>query len=631
MKIIKIFLASSDELLEDRIAFGDFVRRLDSLYKKRGISIELFKWEDFEAYYTKRRKQDEYNDKIKESDFFLALFHTKAGKFTIEEFNVAKDEYDRNSSPLVYVYCKDLSTEDIESAELAEFKKTLSEKMEHYWGHYNNQDSLQLQFALQLRQVESYGIIEGVNVDNGIVKMDGMPISKMDNLKFAASNEEYIRLHNEILVLNEKIERARLRIEKYPEDIDFQTELQQYLYDREIKNKEFDKLQKELFNMALMISQLQREIIEDNTKRAIAAFEEGDYKKARIILGEAEMEGHKCLEELRRSKKLTELNRKNVLMSIPKIHLKCITYMEDSSIDIKERVSKVLDSYEQIDEMANEVNYDFKKQAQLFFCYAEFLRKYGYYSQAIGIYHRIEDLYEGKLDTRHILYAYINNNMGIAYSEMHNFTEATSCLLYALEICIDKFGEEHPKTITTLNNIGGVYLNKKEYKTALKYLLRAAQLGEKVLGNRSSSTAKYYNNIGHAYTNMLDYSLGSEYFLKAIDILKGIIGEDHPEIALIYNNLGMNLLYQHDSARAIAYHKKAIEIIQNTLGKSHYSLVTFYKNLGMDYGYDDNYELECEQYYKALEILERNPIYSKNEINSINTLLEKAKSYLTHG
>ena len=30
------------------------------------------------------------------------------------------------------------------------------------------------------------------------------------------------------------------------------------------------------------------------------------------------------------------------------------------------------------------------------------------------------------------------------------------------------------------------------------------------------------------------------------------------------------------------------------------------------------------------EILERNPIYSKNEINSINTLLEKAKSYLTH-
>lgn len=81
---------------------------------------------------------------------------------------------------------------------------------------------------------------------------------------------------------------------------------------------------------------------------------------------------------------------------------------------------------------------------------------------------------------------------------------------------------------------------------------------------------------------------------------------------------------------SVAYHKKAIEMTQNTLGNSHYSLVTFYKNLGMDYGYDDNYELECEQYYKALEILERNPIYSKNEINSINTLLEKAKSYLTH-
>ena len=74
MKTIKIFLASSEELTEDRNAFGNLVRRLDKIYEKRGIRIELFEWEDYDAAYNDCRKQDEYNDQIKASDMFLALF-----------------------------------------------------------------------------------------------------------------------------------------------------------------------------------------------------------------------------------------------------------------------------------------------------------------------------------------------------------------------------------------------------------------------------------------------------------------------------------------------------------------------------------------------------------------------------
>lgn len=38
MKTIKIFLASSEELIDDRNAFGNLVHRLDKIYEKRGIS-----------------------------------------------------------------------------------------------------------------------------------------------------------------------------------------------------------------------------------------------------------------------------------------------------------------------------------------------------------------------------------------------------------------------------------------------------------------------------------------------------------------------------------------------------------------------------------------------------------------
>lgn len=84
-RVIKIFLASSEELEADRYRFGNLIRKLDNIYEKRGIRIELFEWEDYDAAYNGMRKQDEYNERVRASDMFLALFHKKAGKFTIEE------------------------------------------------------------------------------------------------------------------------------------------------------------------------------------------------------------------------------------------------------------------------------------------------------------------------------------------------------------------------------------------------------------------------------------------------------------------------------------------------------------------------------------------------------------------
>ena len=114
MKTIKIFLASSEELEDDRNAFGNLVRKLNKSYEKRGIRLELFEWEDYDAAYNDRRKQDEYNDNVRASDMFLAVFHRVAGKFTIEEFDVATEEFRKKGLPKSYVYCKDLQPNDVD-------------------------------------------------------------------------------------------------------------------------------------------------------------------------------------------------------------------------------------------------------------------------------------------------------------------------------------------------------------------------------------------------------------------------------------------------------------------------------------------------------------------------------------
>ena len=174
-------MASSDEMENDRNAFGNLVRRLNGICEKQGIHIELFEWEDYDAAYNGCRKQDEYNEKVRSCDMFLALFHIKAGKWTLEEFDVASEEYRRTGQkPKVYVYCRELSSGEFESEELKKFKTRLFYEMGHYWSVYSNKDSMQLHFVMQLMLLESGGMGK-LKVDNGRVMFMDSPIASMDN------------------------------------------------------------------------------------------------------------------------------------------------------------------------------------------------------------------------------------------------------------------------------------------------------------------------------------------------------------------------------------------------------------------------------------------------------------------
>ena len=212
-KTIKIFLASSEELDYDRMAFGNLIRKLDKIYEKRGVRIELFGWEDYDAAFNGVRKQDEYNDYVRNSDMFLALFHKKAGKYTIEEFDIATEEFKKHASPKVYTYCKDLQPGEEESPELTEFKKRLFEELGHYWCRYDNNDSMQLHFVMQLQLVEN-SQSDALKVENGEVTLDGHHIASMDKLKFAAANEDYARMQADLDELHDEIEEKQLKLEK---------------------------------------------------------------------------------------------------------------------------------------------------------------------------------------------------------------------------------------------------------------------------------------------------------------------------------------------------------------------------------------------------------------------------------
>jgi len=159
MKTIKIFLASSSELLEDRRAFEIFLNRRNKTLVQEGAFLELVVWEDFQDSLSKTRLQDEYNKVLKQCDLFVMLFYTKVGKYTEEEFNTAYQEFMTNGKPLIFTYFKDALGDIKPEESLAAFKNRLGQ-LGHFFTSYKNIEGLQLHFMEQLEKLESKGFMD---------------------------------------------------------------------------------------------------------------------------------------------------------------------------------------------------------------------------------------------------------------------------------------------------------------------------------------------------------------------------------------------------------------------------------------------------------------------------------------
>ncbi len=437
MKTIKVFLASGKEMKHDRNAFGNLIRKLDEIYEKRGTRIRLFEWEDVDSAYNGGRKQDEYNEHLRASDMFLALFHTYAGRFTQEEFNIAKDERENKGTPKPYVYCRDLQEGEEEDQTLKDFKKYLFEKLKYFFCSYNSEECLNLQFVMQLQLFENTMQNE-VKVENDDVTFHGIKIAKMDELQFVAQNKDYLKLRDEINELKDDIVDLRKQLEETPDDERLKDRLQQKLKRKNERQEEFTKYQQQILDIQKNIVKLQGEKISERIREAIEAFSRGDIRKAYYILEDAKKDTDEGLNDFISSKEITEQKRENVCQNIKELLLRADVVLADLGKDIESRKKEAWDCYETTDKAASIVDYNKKDYAELLFRYGKFLNRYAYFKEA-------EEVYQ-----------------------------------YLVSLCEETFGQKE-QTALAYNNIGVVYRNLGEYKKALEYHTKALEIQKKSL------------------------------------------------------------------------------------------------------------------------------------------------------
>ena len=91
LKDIRIFVASSKELVAERNALAFLVLAKEDEFERRGLRVRLSKWEYVDPTMTEARTEDRYLEEMYACDGALVLFRSVLGMYTREEMEKALD------------------------------------------------------------------------------------------------------------------------------------------------------------------------------------------------------------------------------------------------------------------------------------------------------------------------------------------------------------------------------------------------------------------------------------------------------------------------------------------------------------------------------------------------------------
>ena len=565
MKNITVFLASSDELKNDRNSFHSLVASLDEIFEPRGYRIRCRRWEDFSAFCTGTRTQDDYNRIVRASDICICMFHRKAGEYTIEEFNQALDEYVKNQShPKTFVYIRALIEGEMEDEALKRFKEDLFDRVGHYWCNYATDDAMKLHFVMQLERIipsvsGNASVTEGnhFKIENGVVSLYGHKIAELDNLSFAAENPEYLSLKESIARLNTEI--ARLRATGVAELQPMIDEKQAELYK---KRESLNRLECQLFDLALSINKLigSGTPVSERKRLAIEMFERGNSKGVVEILNEKDIaaDAAQACKEIEQGKLLVDSGRSLIEAGLQKTRSLAEEYVLRAKAlmtDYAEprRFELACHAYEQGIELvrANLSEEELAKSLFEYGCFLQANKRYDLaevrYRENLDIYQRLAAIspqaYEPGLATT-------QNNLGILYSDTRRYEESEEMYLSAMEIrrrlaAVNPQVYE-PDLADTQNNLGTLYSDIQRYEESEKMFLSVMEIRRRLAAANPQvyepDLAMVQNNLGLLYKDTQRYEDSEKMYLSAMEIRRRLAVANpqvyEPDLATTQYNLG---------------------------------------------------------------------------------------------
>lgn len=580
MKNITVFLASSDELKNDRNSFHSLVASLDEIFEPRGYRIRCRRWEDFSAFCTGTRTQDDYNRIVRASDICICMFHRKAGEYTIEEFNQALDEYVKNQShPKTFVYIRALIEGEMEDEALKRFKEDLFDRVGHYWCNYATDDAMKLHFVMQLERIipsvsGNASVTEGnhFKIENGVVSLYGHKIAELDNLSFAAENPEYLSLKESIARLNTEI--ARLRATGVAELQPMIDEKQAELYK---KRESLNRLESRLFDLALSINKLigSGTPVSERKRLAIEMFERGNSKGVVEILNEKDIaaDAAQACKEIEQGKLLVDSGRSLIEAGLQKTRSLAEEYVLRAKAlmtDYAEprRFELACHAYEQGIELTR-ANLSEEELAKSLFEYGCFLQTNKRYDLAEVRYRENLDIYQRLVPISPQVYepdlAMAQSNLGTLYKDTRRYEDSEKLCLSAMEIRRRLAAANpqvyEPDLAMTQYNLGCLYSDTQRYEDSEKMYLSAMEIRRRLAVANPQvyepDLADTQYNLGCLYYNIQRYEDSEEMYLSALEVYQRLTAVNpqvyEPYLVRACNNLSFLFLAQGNFEEAERY------------------------------------------------------------------------------
>jgi CHAT domain-containing protein/Tfp pilus assembly protein PilF len=172
-------------------------------------------------------------------------------------------------------------------------------------------------------------------------------------------------------------------------------------------------------------------------------------------------------------------------------------------------------------------------------------------------------------------------------SDMANYDKALDLFHQALAFRKKHDGENHPKVAECYNSLAVLSQNRADYSKAEEFYLQALEIQKKSLNPLNPSTATTINNLGTLYWIMGEYEKAEPFFLNALEIRQKKLGEEHHYTATTLNNLALLYRSMGDFQQAEPLFKKVLKMRQKLLGPLHAFTITSTSNLGELYSLQD--------------------------------------------
>lgn len=551
MKKIKIFLASSiTEFAEERNALELFIRNVsDEFEEKYDTKIIPLRCENIDPCMSKVRKQDEYNQLIKDSEMCFFIFFTHAGKYTQEEFEIAYEQFknSENHKPKVYIYFKNLPKDIKIEQSVKDFMEKVDKTYHHYYGTFDHIDTIKLRILLNLKLQEMNFVKIEINDYKCIV--DGKETLNLENVSEFMNSDELKKLKIEFVEVEERYYQMKAIYAKGDFDDTFHMEYSQLAAKRQKLLDSIENLQKSIFDMSLRLSY--DEVygnITPRMKEAYRLLELGDSKGCIEVLDEEELkEDYLKLKERRKERRLQE----------DKLSASCFIRENKLAIDVLMTMYSYKDRINEIDRRYNIVVPEIEEylvELDTLFDYAKYLYNQNNYNRGIEIIEKLCLYWDDSIPkTSKYNKADIYNLAASFYMQNKNYEKAENLFKSSIEI-YEKFirlaSSESEMwgyksfLALTLNNFATLYSFKEDYEAARKYFRLSIKDYETLIKMNFEAfvptLATLYNNFANILRETKHYEDAEKIYNKSLEIYEKLSKENFQEyisdLALIYSN-----------------------------------------------------------------------------------------------